>query len=260
MIGTILDMLGTQLIGEELDNIITEIDEDGNGEVSFEEFANLAARFLVEEDEDTDAIQMELKGAFRLYDREGNGFITTDVLREILRELDEKLTEDDLDNMIEEIDTDGSGTVDWDVLKQIFDSFDLEKKGEIGVDMIAQILDMLGHQLGVEELQKIISEIDADQNGVMNFEEFVLLASRFVVEEEEDTEAILRELKDAFRLYDKSGLGYISVDLLREILKELDEKLSPADLEQMIEEIDTDGSGTVDWEGQYCECLGGNEL
>jgi Ca2+-binding EF-hand superfamily protein len=39
------------------------------------------------------------------------------------------------------------------VLKQIFDSFDLEKKGEIGVDMIAQILDMLGHQLGVEELQ-----------------------------------------------------------------------------------------------------------
>jgi Ca2+-binding EF-hand superfamily protein len=35
MIGTILDMLGTQLIGEELDNIITEIDEDGNGEVSF---------------------------------------------------------------------------------------------------------------------------------------------------------------------------------------------------------------------------------
>ena len=114
MIGIILDMLGTQLVGEELDNIISEIDEDGNGEVNFEEFANMAARFLVEEDEDTEAVQTELKGAFRLYDREGNGFITTEVLREILRELDEKLTEDDLDNMIEEIDTDGSGTVDWD--------------------------------------------------------------------------------------------------------------------------------------------------
>lgn len=44
----------------------------------------------------------------------GNGFITTEVLREILSELDEKLTEDDLDNMIEEIDADGSGTVDWE--------------------------------------------------------------------------------------------------------------------------------------------------
>ncbi|KAJ8951044.1 hypothetical protein NQ314_007744 [Rhamnusium bicolor] len=52
-------------------SIISEIDEDGNGEVSFEEFANLAARFLVEDEEDTEAIQMELKGAFRLYDRDG---------------------------------------------------------------------------------------------------------------------------------------------------------------------------------------------
>lgn len=131
MIGTILDLLGTQLIGDELQSVIKEIDEDGNGEVNFEEFANMAARFLVEEEEDTEAIQLELKGAFRLYDKEGrcfatfcvrnvtelylgNGFITTDVLREILRELDDKLSEDDLDNMIDEIDADGSGTVDWE--------------------------------------------------------------------------------------------------------------------------------------------------
>ncbi|XP_044272115.1 troponin C, isoallergen Bla g 6.0101-like [Tribolium madens] len=119
MIGTIMDLLGTQLIGEELETIITEIDEDGNGEVNFEEFANLAARFLTEDDEDTEAIQQELKGAFRLYDREGNGFITTDVLREILRELDDNLSEDDLDNMIDEIDTDGSGTVDWEEFKAV---------------------------------------------------------------------------------------------------------------------------------------------
>ncbi|XP_030761812.1 troponin C, isoallergen Bla g 6.0201-like [Sitophilus oryzae] len=119
MIGTILDMLGTQLIGNELESVICEIDEDGNGEVNFEEFANLAARFLVEDDEDTDAIQTELKGAFRLYDREGNGFITIEVLREILRELDENLSETDLDNMIEEIDTDGSGTVDWEEFKAV---------------------------------------------------------------------------------------------------------------------------------------------
>nr|XP_022900266.1 troponin C, isotype alpha-like isoform X2 [Onthophagus taurus] len=248
MIGTILDMLGTQLAGDELDSVISEIDEDGNGEVNFEEFANLAARFLGEEDEDTEAIQLELKGAFRLYDRDGNGFITTEVLREILRELDDKLSDDDLDNMIDEIDADGSGTVDWEVLKTTFDGFDVDKKGNIPVDMIGQILDMLGHQLTAEELQAIVSEIDEDGNGEMSFEEFAHLAARFLVEEEEDTEAILRELKDAFRLYDKEGLGFITTDLLREILKELDEKVTPSDLDQMIEEIDIDGSGTVDWE------------
>lgn len=44
----------------------------------------------------------------------GNGYITTGVLREILKELDDKITNDDLDSMIEEIDSDGSGTVDFD--------------------------------------------------------------------------------------------------------------------------------------------------
>jgi Ca2+-binding EF-hand superfamily protein len=44
----------------------------------------------------------------------GNGYITTTVLREILKELDDKLTAQDLDLMIEEIDSDGSGTVDFD--------------------------------------------------------------------------------------------------------------------------------------------------
>lgn len=43
----------------------------------------------------------------------GNGYITTDVLREILSELDHKISEEDLDMMIDEIDADGSGTVDF---------------------------------------------------------------------------------------------------------------------------------------------------
>jgi hypothetical protein len=44
----------------------------------------------------------------------GNGYITTSVLREILHELDDKLTPDDLDGIIAEIDEDGSGTIDFD--------------------------------------------------------------------------------------------------------------------------------------------------
>lgn len=44
----------------------------------------------------------------------GNGYITTDVLREILKELDDKITAEELDMMIQEIDSDGSGTVDFD--------------------------------------------------------------------------------------------------------------------------------------------------
>ncbi|KAJ8981987.1 hypothetical protein NQ317_013639 [Molorchus minor] len=65
-------------------------------------------------EEDAEAMQQELKEAFRLYDKEGNGYITTKTLKEILKELDDKLTNDELDMMIAEIDSDGSGTVDFD--------------------------------------------------------------------------------------------------------------------------------------------------
>lgn len=65
-------------------------------------------------EEDTEAMQQELREAFRLYDKEGNGYITTAVFRDILHELDDKLTNEELDLMIEEIDADGSGTLDFD--------------------------------------------------------------------------------------------------------------------------------------------------
>ena len=59
-----------------------------------------------------------------------------------------------------------------------------------------------------------------------------------------------KELKEAFRIYDKEGNGYISTDTLKEILKELDSKLTNADLDGIIEEVDEDGSGTLDFDGE----------
>ncbi len=99
-------------IGQQFILFIFSSTFSGSGELEFDEFLTLTARFLVEED--TEAMQEELREAFRMYDKEGNGYIPTSALREILRALDDKLTEDELDEMIAEIDTDGSGTVDFD--------------------------------------------------------------------------------------------------------------------------------------------------
>ncbi|EFN84887.1 Troponin C [Harpegnathos saltator] len=111
-ISTILNTMGQLFDDGELNSLIEENDPEGLGKVNFDGFCKIAGRFL--EEEDAEAMQEELKEAFRMYDREGNGYITTATLKEILAALDDKLTSSDLDGIIAEIDTDGSGTVDFD--------------------------------------------------------------------------------------------------------------------------------------------------
>ncbi|KAL1498073.1 hypothetical protein ABEB36_008930 [Hypothenemus hampei] len=142
------------------------------------------------------------------------------------------------------------------LLKNAFDTFDVEKKGSIGVVMIGTILSMLGVQTTDKILAEIIAEVDEDGSGELEFEEFVTLASRFMVEE--DAEAMQQELKEAFRLYDKEGNGYITTSTLKEILKELDDKLTSDELDMIIAEIDTDGSGTVDYD-EFMEVMTGGD-
>merc|ERR1712001_55735 len=114
----ILRAMGFRPSKEELKEILEEIDEDGSGEIEFAEFCQLCAKFLIEEPDD-ETMKAELKEAFRVYDKEANGFITTDQLREIIAEVDTKLTSEDLDGIIEEIDEDGSGTMDFDEFCQM---------------------------------------------------------------------------------------------------------------------------------------------
>ncbi|XP_049956907.1 troponin C, isoallergen Bla g 6.0101-like [Schistocerca serialis cubense] len=140
------------------------------------------------------------------------------------------------------------------LLKKAFDAFDHDKKGYITTDIVRTILDMLGLKLDADTLQDIIEEVDVDGSGQLEFEEFVILASRFLVEE--DAEAMQQELREAFRLYDKEGNGYITTGVLREILRELDDKITEEELDMMIEEIDSDGSGTVDFD-EFMEVMTG---
>ncbi|XP_050442795.1 troponin C, isoallergen Bla g 6.0101-like isoform X1 [Adelges cooleyi] len=144
------------------------------------------------------------------------------------------------------------------LLKRAFDAF-AQDKGHIETNMVGTILQMLGHEVSEDRLQEIIAEVDADGSGELEFEEFVALAAGFLTEDEpEDAEAMQAELKEAFRLYDKEGNGYITTDVLREILKELDDKITNEDLDMMIEEIDSDGSGTVDFD-EFMEVMTGGD-
>ena len=74
------------------------------------------------------------------------------------------------------------------------------------------------------------------------------MAARFLIEEDE--EQMRRELKEAFRFYDKDGLGYLTIETLKGILLELEPKLDDEQLMEIVEEVDEDGSGTIDFDGE----------
>ncbi|XP_023344064.1 troponin C [Eurytemora carolleeae] len=139
-------------------------------------------------------------------------------------------------------------------LKKAFDAFDHEKKGAITTETTGTILRMMGLKVSHEGLKAIVEDIDEDGSGQLEFEEFVMLSARFLVEEDE--EALKKELKDAFRIYDKERNGYITTGTLKEILHELDPKLTQEELNGIIEEIDEDGSGTVDFD-EFVEMMTG---
>merc|ERR1712156_919378 len=112
-LGEIMRAMGFRPTEEELKDLLAEIYEDGSGEIEFAEFCQLCATFLVE-DPDMETMKRELKDAFRLYDREGNGYITTETLRGLISELLAPLTEEELEGILEELDEDGSGSMDFD--------------------------------------------------------------------------------------------------------------------------------------------------
>ena len=86
-----------------------QIDSDGNGTIDFPEFLTMMARKM----KDTDS-EEEILEAFKVFDKDGNGFISAAELRHIMTNLGEKLTDEEVDEMIREADIDGDGQINYE--------------------------------------------------------------------------------------------------------------------------------------------------
>ena len=138
-------------------------------------------------------------------------------------------------------------------LKTCFDLFDSKKQDFLSADDLDEILRAMGFRPSKEELMDILAEIDEDGSGEIEFGEFCQLCAKFLVEDP-DIETMKRELKDAFRLYDKDNQGFITNETLRALIGELLAPLTDEELDGIIDELDEDGSGSMDFD-EFCEMM-----
>ena len=55
----------------------------------------------------------EMKVAFKMFDKDKNGYIERDELKQMMTKLGEKLTDGEIDEMMKEADTDNDGRVNY---------------------------------------------------------------------------------------------------------------------------------------------------
>jgi len=94
-----------------------EVDKDGNA-IDLHEFCQLMVTRLQKIDD-----PQLLTEAFRMFDKDGNGTISRDELKQTIHEVmmvtGETLPEDEFEEMLNEFDTDGDGTITFDEFRAI---------------------------------------------------------------------------------------------------------------------------------------------
>ena len=118
-LGSMLKMLGEDPQDEVLEEMIRQADLNRNGIVEFPEFLTMMSKKDADKEEDkdkdkdTDRVK-KIRAAFRVFDKDGNGFISPAELRQAMIDHGERATDEKVDRWIQEADFDEDGLVSYE--------------------------------------------------------------------------------------------------------------------------------------------------
>lgn len=122
-------------------------------------------------------------------DKDKSGSITVDEFAAALKKKGSSIGEEEVQRLLSQADVDGDGTIDYEEflaatinlsklereehLKAAFQHFDLNGDGHISHEELVQSLEKLG--MRDEEIQDIIKEVDKDNSGTIDYNEFCIM-------------------------------------------------------------------------------------
>lgn len=127
--------------------------------------------------------------------------------------------------------------------REAFEIFDKDKDGYITAKELIQVMKSLNQDPSEQEINEMIKQVDLDNNGRIDFNEFAELMTKRSKETDIEEEVI-----NAFRVLDKQGQGTISTVELRHLMVTLGDKLTEEEVEEMLREADFDGNGIINYE------------
>jgi len=96
--------LGCEPKPGEIEKMIADVDDDGGGEIGFDEFLKMMTHKILNKDPKEDMLK-----AFRLFDDDSTGFVTFKNLKRVAKETNQTLDDTELEEMMTDADKDGDG-------------------------------------------------------------------------------------------------------------------------------------------------------
>uniref|UniRef100_A0A7S1GAP5 Calmodulin n=1 Tax=Bicosoecida sp. CB-2014 TaxID=1486930 RepID=A0A7S1GAP5_9STRA len=137
----------------------------------------------------TEAQKDGFKEIFHLFDFSGEGRIDSKELGTMLRALGQSPTEAEVQDIIAEVDVDGTGKLDFeeflamvagrlkdtDIVGEVeasFDAFDVDGDGKVSAEDLRAYAEKLGEKLPMDDVREMVGEADLDGDGMISKDSF----------------------------------------------------------------------------------------